>query len=138
MILDDLIQFLLSRGEIATFTGRRIRLGALFQSDVNDAAIRITSISSPSEYDLLGPSGIVGERIQVDCFSPDPGEVTKLAKLVFMAMPDFRGPHGDDDVRSVKKENESSSSEKIDNASEDIRFRVRQDWLVWHTEAVPA
>ncbi len=138
MILDDLIQFLLSQGEITVLTGQRIRLGALFQSDKNDPAIRITNVSSPSEHDLSGPSGIVQKRIQLDIFSPDPGDVETLAEKVRLAMYGYPGPKGDENVRSVRLDNASSSNEKIDNASEDIRFRVRQDWLVWHTEAVPA
>lgn len=139
MIEDDLLQFLKSRGEIAVLTGPRIRPGKLRTSDTNGAAIRMAKISTPSEYDLSGPSGIVGTRFQLDCYSKDYREVHALALLVFKAMPDFRGPHSDDVVvRTVTRESESDSTEKIQDGSDDVRHRVRQDWLVWHTEAVPA
>ena len=139
MIEDDLLQFLKSRGEITVLTGPRIRPGELRANDTNDAAIRMAKISTPSEYDLSGPSGIVGTRFQLDCYSLDYGEAHALALLVWKAMPDFRGPHSDDVVvRTVTRDNESDSTEKIEDGGDAVRHRVRQDWLVWHTEAVPA
>ncbi len=138
MIEDDLLQYLLSQGEIRALTGTRIRPGALLHGDANQASIRMAMVSSPSVHGLGGPSGIVGKRIQLDCYSLDYGECKTLAELVRLAMYDFPGPHGDENVRSVQLDNQSDSTEKIDDGSDDIRFRVRQDWLVWHTEAVPA
>lgn len=138
MILDDLRQYLRSRPEITVLTGKRIRPGRLSQGDANSASIRFASISSPSVHDLSGPSGIVPERIQIDCYSPDYAEVKKLAELVRLAMYGFVGNYGDDHVTSVTLDNASDSTEKIADASDQYRERVRQDWLVWHTEAVPA
>ena len=136
MILDDLISFLRDRGEIAAITGDQIRPGVLSQTDANQASIRLAMISSPSEHDLSGPSGIVGERIQIDLYARGYAEV--LAEKVRLAMYDFPGPYGDESVRTVRLDNQSDSTEKIDDAGDNFRFRVRQDWLVWHTEAVPA
>ena len=95
-------------------------------------------VSSQSGHDLAGPSGIVGKRIQLDCYSPDYGECKSLAELLRLAMYGFPGPHGDENVRMVKLDSQSDSTEKIDDAGDTFRDRVRQDWLVWHTEAVPA
>ena len=138
MILDDLIQFLKSRGEISVLVGNRIRPGVLVQGDGNEASIRLSSISSPSEHNLAGPVGFVGERIQLDVYSRGYGEATTLADKVRLAMYAFPGNYGDDYVSSVRLDNASDSTEKIDDGSDQYWHRRRQDWLISHTETVPA
>ncbi len=138
MILDDLRQYLRSRPEITVLTGKRIRPSRLSQGDANAASIRFVSISRRAIQNLEGPCGIVERRIQVDCYSPDYAEVQILAEHVRLAMYGFPGNYGDDYVTTVTPDNASDSTEKIDDGGDAVRERVRQDWLIWHTEAVPA
>ena len=138
MILDDLRNHLLSHGEIAVMTGKRIRPSRLSQGDANATSIRFASISRRSIHNLGGPCGAVERQIQIDCYSPDYREVQDLAEKVRLAMYGFPGNYGDDYVKSVRLDSAVDSAEKIDDASDVVRERVRQDWQVWHTEAVPA
>ncbi len=134
---EELGKYLASDGVVAAMTNGRIRPVRLRQTDAMPA-IRWQRISGRHIHFQGGRTGLEQPRIQVDCYASTYSEAKQLATAVRHAIYEFAGVRGDINVRQARLDNDTDGFENVDDGSDEGRYRVQQDWLIWSTEATSA
>lgn len=100
-------------------------------------------IDTPRDRHLRGVSGLARPRFQLNIFSRNYDEARTIAanlRLTLDARRQFAmGADGSTvDVRSIALDDEEHTTlPPIDGSGKGVR-QIRQDYLIWHTESVPA
>lgn len=97
-----------------------------------------TVISTSHEHVLSGGAGMAHARVQVDCYASTRIAVLALAEHVRDAWQGYRGTADSVVIRSVVLPGDTQMIEWPIDGSEDARYRVTQDYMVWYAESIPA
>lgn len=111
------IALLLSDSALVALVGDRIKWGTLTQGSVNPAVV-LHLISDVPDYHMLGPSGLVESRIQIDCRGTSKASAKAAANAVQDLLSGYTGTVGSIKFQGIFKDSERSSFEKPTNGSE--------------------
>lgn len=130
-----LYDFLIADNDVSNAVGDRI------YPDVAPAGAgypRITyqRISGQPEHHMTGPSGLIRQRFQIDCWGENGPSVETVSEAVRLALDTFRGDMGDVAVKSVSLESQADLYVSPTDGSQVSIRRTRMDFEIWHTQSV--
>jgi len=133
---EALFAYLKTKPSVTTIAGNRIYPLVLPQDETRPSLV-YQVISRTGNHHLLGPAGLPQTRLQITSNAATPTLATNLADGVRLALDGFRGFWGNVEVTGCEKENEVDDFEEPIDASDQGVFRVVQDYLIFHREAIP-
>ena len=87
-------------------------------------------VSSIPDVTHGGPSGLIGSRVQIDCYGDTYASTKTTARAVTGRLSGFRGFRLNTTFDGIFKDAERDEYEE--SAAPDKAFRVSMDFLVWH------
>lgn len=136
---DSLYEHLKDDSGVSAIVGTRI-YPHLAPQDASRPYITYALISSVRRPHMVAASGVVSQRIQINCWGDTDLGADTLGNAAREALDGFRGTMGTDietDVRRVFLDEESDAFEGPTDGREQGIYCVQQDYIIWHAESVP-
>lgn len=100
-------------------------------------SITYNLITELLDYHMSGSSGLMNNRIQIDCWAPTRVEAVHVAGLVFDRLSGFKAvveygsasPKATVDVKGIFHDN---GRDDVDNSANPPRFTRRRDYIFWY------
>lgn len=130
--------YLLADGDISAAVGAaRVYPLRLPQQAVTEASIVYTVIGEVTDYHMQGSSGLVQDRIQIDCWARTLDAAVSLANLVKDRLSGLRGaipmsansPSDQIEIRGVFAD---QAAEDYDDVAK--LYRRRRDYFFWYAD----
>lgn len=129
---DALSQLLLGDPAIGLLVDTRVHWDAIPQG-TKGVAIVMFLISSPPDYTMSGPSGLVQSRVQIDCRAATKPEAKAAANAVMAKLSGYRGRLANTIFGGVFKLSERSRHEKPSGSEE--FYTASADYQLSHGSA---
>lgn len=124
------IAYLLGSVPLTTLVGNRINWNTRPQI-TSMPALNLTKISAVRSYQMLGSSGLVSARVQIDCWATSFESVMEVSRAVITLLSGTRFTDGGIQFQAIFLDSERHFFEE--EAAE--RFhRVSLDFIIWHSE----
>lgn len=134
----SLHSYLSSKTSITNLVGSNIWRGRLPQSySWSSPAITFRRISEPHDHNLDGASGIAQARVQIDCWARSAATADNVAEQVRLVLQGYSGTLGTITATSVVLDNVVSIPEQPKDASDEWRYHIALDFLIFYRESVP-
>jgi hypothetical protein len=124
---ESLVSYLLASSGLAALVGTRVYWTRAPQNVAKPYAA-LQRVSGNRDYHMLGPSGLVESRVQIDCYAVTALTAEALARAVDAAL---SGWHADD-IRGVFRD--SMRDLPTDTGSGETAARVSLDYIIHHQE----
>ena len=125
---------MISLTAITTLTSTRIYPEVLPQNSTLPA-ITYRTITGDAESHLLGISGLVHSRIQIDCFAATHISARAVHEQVRLAWVGYTGAAGSETIRGITEDNHFTNYQVPLDGSDQGRYVHTIDLLISHTEA---
>ena len=136
---DSLYEHLTDNAGVSAIVGTQV-YPHLAPQNVSRPYITFALISSTRYPHLAAASGVVSQRIQINCWSNTDLGADTLGNAVRASLDGFNdtmGTTSTTDVRRVFLDDESDAFEQPTDGREQGLYCVQQDYIIWHTESVP-
>ena len=113
----------------------RIYPGVVPQGETRPSIV-YNLISEDEAYHMQGGSGLIAQRIQVDCWALSQALAITLANLVFDSLSGFKNvvAYGNDSPQQsvdIKGVFHNSGVDETDTSVQPFRYNRRRDYIVW-------
>ncbi len=139
-VIEAIRAILLGSNDVAAMVGTRIGPWRAAQSWPTPY-ITLFKVSEPHSHNMTGSDGLTNPRVQLDAWADDYDEATQLGEYCRLALDGYMGEVLVGETPFIFKhlfiDSSSDGAEEESSASENVIFRVRQDYKVWHSETIP-
>jgi len=97
-------------------------------------AITYQQISGPRDHVMDGPSGLVGARFQLNCWSGDYAQARQLAEAVRKELNGYSGTVNTRQISAILLEDEGDMPQVRPGTDELMRYGKRMDFIIWFKE----
>jgi hypothetical protein len=132
---ESLVSYLKAASGITALIGANpVRIyWTLAPQNVAKPYVTLQRVSGNRDMHMMGPSGLVESRVQIDCYGLTYAASKGVARAVEARISGFKGTHSGTVFGGVFLDAERDGYE--DDATPDKLFRTSLDFIIWHKGA---